>query len=251
MIGSTSELFFPAKLFLRATLSQHRQLSLGDAELYSSVFILLLATAVSGQITSGQSTPVPARPTHATRTQSSGQHLKAASTASGYYQQISAGEHLRWFAQSTVGPESLTAGLFSAGFGTAIDRPREYGPHWDGLGKRYAMRLTGVSTGNAIEAGLGCCVGRRSTIFPRRRPAYQKAAEKCDGDGFSRLATAMETWGRHMPGISATRATTSSRTPGGRTVNPARAMPTYAFCSVLRERWAAMRLQSSGPTPAS
>jgi hypothetical protein len=133
--------------------------------LYSSVFILLLATAVSGQITSGQSTPVPARPTHATRTQSSGQHLKAASTASGYYQQISAGEHLRWFAQSTVGPESLTAGLFSAGFGTAIDRPREYGPHWDGLGKRYAMRLTGVSTGNAIEAGLGAVWGEDPRYF--------------------------------------------------------------------------------------
>jgi hypothetical protein len=133
--------------------------------LYFSVFILLLATAVSGQIMPGESTPVPARPTQATRTQSSGKHLKTASTASGDYQAISAGERLRWFAQSTAGPESLTAGLFSAGFGTAIDRPREYGPHWDGFGKRYAMRLTGVSTGNAIEAGLGAVWGEDPRYF--------------------------------------------------------------------------------------
>jgi len=33
--------------------------------------------------------------------------------------------------------------------------PKEYGPHWEGFGKRYGMRLTGISTGNAMEAGLG------------------------------------------------------------------------------------------------
>ena len=60
-----------------------------------------------------------------------------------------------------MGLESLTAGLFSAGFGTAVDRPREYDPHRCGFGKRYAMRLTGVSTGNAIEAGLGSLCGEK------------------------------------------------------------------------------------------
>jgi hypothetical protein len=128
--------------------------------LYSSVFILLLATAVSGQTMPGQTTPI-----QTTRTQRSGEHLKAASTAGGYYQAIGAGERFRWFAQTTVGPESLTAGLFSAGLGTAIDRPREYGPHWGGFGKRYAMRLTGVSTGKAIEAGLGSLWGEDPRYF--------------------------------------------------------------------------------------
>ena len=51
------------------------------------------------------------------------------------------------------------------GFGTAIDRPREYGPHWCGFGKRYAMRLSGVSTGNAIEAGLGSLWGEDPRNF--------------------------------------------------------------------------------------
>jgi hypothetical protein len=72
---------------------------------------------------------------------------------------ITAGERLNWFAQSTVGPATLTGGLISAGFGTWTDRPKEYGTHWDGFGARYGMRLTGVATSNAIEAGLGAVWG--------------------------------------------------------------------------------------------
>ncbi len=72
---------------------------------------------------------------------------------------------LEWFTRSTVGPRSLVAGLFSAGFGTATNRPSEYGPHWEGFGKRYGMRLTGVSTGNAIEASLGAAWGEDPRYF--------------------------------------------------------------------------------------
>src|SRR6185295_8675645 len=71
------------------------------------------------------------------------------------YQPISSSERGRWFLQSTVGPKSLAAGVVSAGWGTARNKPEEYGPHWEGFAKRYGMRLTGVATGNAIEAGLG------------------------------------------------------------------------------------------------
>jgi hypothetical protein len=72
---------------------------------------------------------------------------------------ITASERLSWFAQSTVGPATLTGGLISAGFGTWTDRPKEYGTHWDGFGARYGMRLTGVATSNAMEAGLGAIWG--------------------------------------------------------------------------------------------
>ena len=68
---------------------------------------------------------------------------------------ITASERLKWFTVSTVGPTSLAAGVISAGWGTMMNKPREYGPHWEGFGQRYGMRLTGVSTGNAMEAGLG------------------------------------------------------------------------------------------------
>jgi len=71
------------------------------------------------------------------------------------YAPITGQQRLHWFLRSTVGVQSLTGGLFSAGIGTWRDKPVEYGPHWGGFGSRYGMRLTGVSTGNAMEAGLG------------------------------------------------------------------------------------------------
>jgi len=81
------------------------------------------------------------------------------------YQFITGKQRLKWFLDSTVGPETLTVGLFSAAIGTARDAPYEYGPHWEGFAKRYGMRLSGVSTGNAIEAGLGALWGEDPRYF--------------------------------------------------------------------------------------
>lgn len=81
---------------------------------------------------------------------------------------ISGEDRVKWFAESTVGPPSLLGGAISAGWGTLFNAPREYGPHWEGFGKRYGMRLTGVSTGNAMEAGLGALWGED--------PRYPRAA---------------------------------------------------------------------------
>jgi hypothetical protein len=81
------------------------------------------------------------------------------------YRPITAEGRLSWFVRSTVGPKTLTGGLFSAGFGTAVNRPHEYGPHWDGFAKRYGMRLTGVSTGNAMQATVGALWGEDPRYF--------------------------------------------------------------------------------------
>jgi len=81
------------------------------------------------------------------------------------YHAITARQRFQWFIQSTVGPETLAVGLFSAGIGTARDAPREYGGHWGGFADRYGMRLTGVSTGNAMEAGLGAIWGEDPRYF--------------------------------------------------------------------------------------
>src|ERR1700688_3913563 len=72
---------------------------------------------------------------------------------------ISGMERLQWFARNTIGPASLLGGTISAGFGTLTNQPHEYGTHWDGFGARYGMRLTGIVTGNAMEAGLGAIWG--------------------------------------------------------------------------------------------
>ncbi len=81
---------------------------------------------------------------------------------------LTAEKRLEWFATNTVGPTSLAGGIVSAGWGTLFNQPREYGPHWEGFGKRYGMRLTGVSTQNAMEAGIGAIWGED--------PRYPRAA---------------------------------------------------------------------------
>jgi hypothetical protein len=91
-----------------------------------------------------------------------GQAVQSSSSGalpSAPYQPITARQRVNWIVDNTLGPETLTVGLFSSGIGTARDSPKEYGPHWGGFGDRYGMRLTGVSTGNVIEAGLGALWG--------------------------------------------------------------------------------------------
>ena len=90
---------------------------------------------------------------------------KSAVRGNPTYDPISSEERLKWFIQSTVGPKSLAGGVVSASWGTAINYPKEYGPHWSGFGKRYGMRLTGVATGNAIEAGVGRLWGEDPRYF--------------------------------------------------------------------------------------
>jgi hypothetical protein len=75
------------------------------------------------------------------------------------YRPITGTQRIQWAAVQTFDMESLFAGAFTASVGTAIDSPKEYGPHWDGFGKRYGMRFTGVASGNVIEAGLGALWG--------------------------------------------------------------------------------------------
>ena len=81
------------------------------------------------------------------------------------YHPITTWGRLGWFTRGTVGPKSLIGGTFSSAIGTAANRPYEYGPHWDGFGKRFGMRLTGISTGNAIEATLGSVWGEDPRYF--------------------------------------------------------------------------------------
>ena len=98
--------------------------------------------------------------------------LSAQSSPSGPdspgYTAMSGKQRLEWFGRSTVGPQSLTAGLFTAALGTAANNPKEYGPHWEGFGKRYGIRLSGVSTSNAMEAGLGAFWGEDPKYYPTK-----------------------------------------------------------------------------------
>src|SRR5262249_7669624 len=76
----------------------------------------------------------------------------ATNTAQG---SASGSDRLKWLISSTVSPESLFAGGVTAGWGTLIGKPKEYDSHWDGFGKRYGMRMSGIAASNVIEAGIG------------------------------------------------------------------------------------------------
>jgi hypothetical protein len=90
------------------------------------------------------------------------------------YTPITAAQRGKWFVKSTVGPGSLLlSGPLGAAWGTMLNRPREYGPHWEGFGKRYGMRLTGVSVGDAMEAGLGA--------LWREDPRYFRSPDRAFG----------------------------------------------------------------------
>jgi hypothetical protein len=71
------------------------------------------------------------------------------------YHPITARQSLRWFITNTADPPHLVGGIFVSAFGTGLNRPNEYGAHWGGFADRYGMRMTGIVTGNAIEASVG------------------------------------------------------------------------------------------------
>ncbi|HWF92799.1 MAG TPA: hypothetical protein VN684_10980 [Terriglobales bacterium] len=119
------------------------------------IFHLLIFAIFVVSITADASAQAPARRNSAA----------SAPDAPSTYVPITAQQRFHWFVTSTVGPTSLAAGLFSAGFGTARNTPKEYGPHWEGYGKRYAMRFSGIATGNAMEAGLGSLWGEDPRYF--------------------------------------------------------------------------------------
>jgi hypothetical protein len=86
------------------------------------------------------------------------------------YQPVTQRQRLRWFITNTIGPPHLVGGLFTSAFGTAADRPDEYGTHWGGFADRYGMRMTGIVTSNAMEASIGL-------VF-REDPRYFRAPDR-------------------------------------------------------------------------
>lgn len=68
---------------------------------------------------------------------------------------ITASGRASWVGQSVYGPRSLAAGVFVAGFQTAVDSPDEWEHDWRGFGRRYAARDAGIAVANSIEGSLG------------------------------------------------------------------------------------------------
>jgi hypothetical protein len=86
---------------------------------------------------------------------------------------ITGKKRVGWAVRGTVGSKSFATGLFTSAIGTADNSPREYGPHWDGFGKRYGMRFTGLACQNAMEAGLGSLWGEDPRYFRSGATGFQ------------------------------------------------------------------------------
>jgi len=96
-------------------------------------------------------------------------HLKP-QTLKAAYQPFTPRERLRWFTANTIDPSNLAGGIFDAAFGTAPNRPKEYGPHWGGFARRYGIGMTRNATGNAIEGGAG--------LILREDPRYFRVPDR-------------------------------------------------------------------------
>jgi hypothetical protein len=111
------------------------------------------------------------------------------------YEPLSAKQRVEWAASETFGLESWLVGIWTAGIGTARDKPEEYGPHWDGFAKRYAMRFTGIAASNTIEAGLGAIWGEDPRYVRNQNLPFNKRV----GNVFLYSFMARNREGKRMP----------------------------------------------------
>jgi hypothetical protein len=143
----------------------HRLLLLGAVFLVASVFAFAQSTQPERTPTPDTSSPADQQDESAEpKAPSLMKPLKPVSQEAPFHP-ITPRQRLRWFVTNTAGPPHLIGGLFVAGFGTALNRPEEYGPHWGGFADRYGMRMTGIVTGNAMEAGIGYVLGEDPRYF--------------------------------------------------------------------------------------
>lgn len=58
------------------------------------------------------------------------------------------------FVKGLIGPGAWARMVASAGWGTARNSPREWGPHWDGFGKRLASNFGKRAISGSVRYGL-------------------------------------------------------------------------------------------------
>ncbi len=83
----------------------------------------------------------------------------AQTAAADTYQPITGEERGVWVAQGSIGVRSLSVGVFTSTFTTAVNDPEEWRRSWSGFGKRYANREATITMSNSVEAGLGSLWG--------------------------------------------------------------------------------------------
>lgn len=70
------------------------------------------------------------------------------------YQRPDAHKRFHRYVGSMFGPFSIGRAVAAAGISTAKDSPEEWGPHWDGFGKRFASNMGRSVMKNTMMYGL-------------------------------------------------------------------------------------------------
>jgi len=133
-----------------------------------SCIVFLLAGITQAQIQPGQTSLAPdQRQVEPQQNQavSSQPAAVARNLDPSAYEPITASGRVHWWVHSLIGPESLAAGVFVAGYQTARNQPSVWGTHWDGFGKRYGMRMSNIGVSNAIQGGVGSLWGEDPRYF--------------------------------------------------------------------------------------
>ena len=68
-------------------------------------------------------------------------------------------QRIQWAAKTAVSPRRFAGYTVSSAISTATNSPREYGPHWEGYGKRIGLRMSTGATGLMMESMIGALWG--------------------------------------------------------------------------------------------
>ena len=70
------------------------------------------------------------------------------------FKRLDADKRFKRYVNSMFGPFSLARAVAAAGLSTATNSPEEWGPHWDGFGKRFASNMGRSIMKNTMIYGL-------------------------------------------------------------------------------------------------
>jgi hypothetical protein len=82
------------------------------------------------------------------------------------YEPITIKDRFRWLITNTTGPGHVAGTLVAAGFDTGLDSPKEYGPGFDGFGKRFGVNIADSAVQSTMEISLGSIWGEDPRYFP-------------------------------------------------------------------------------------
>jgi hypothetical protein len=72
---------------------------------------------------------------------------------------ITAEQRLHWLLRENIAPTALLEDVVVAAEDTRINSPKEYGPHWEGFGKRVGLVTANYGVQSVMEASLGSIWG--------------------------------------------------------------------------------------------